>query len=133
MKLNYKEVSMRKIIKNLDKPLLLISFMLFTIGLVMIFSASNVTAFMKYYAPDVPDDVLTLFSEVVQETYARFGINHESDFTKFKSEDYPTLADVYETIRGRLMSMTDRTHEKEIMERLELKVRPLVRELKYYF
>ncbi len=90
-------------------------------------------AFMKYYAPDIQDDVLTLFSEVVQETYARFGINHQSDFNKFTSEDYPTLADVYETIRGRLMSMTDRTHEKDIMERLELKVRPLVRELKYYF
>lgn len=90
-------------------------------------------AFMKYYAPDIQDDVLTLFSEVVGETYARFGINYQSDFTKYTSEDYPTLADVYETIRGRLMSMTDRTHEKDIMERLELKVRPLVKELKYYF
>ena len=74
-----------------------------------------------------------MFSEVVQETYARFGINYQSDFTKFTSDDYPTLADVYETVRGRLMSMTDRTHEKDIMERLEMKLRPLVRELKYYF
>ena len=90
-------------------------------------------AFMKYYAPDIEDDVLNMFSEVVQETYARFGINYQSDFTKFTSDDYPTLADVYETVRGRLMSMTDRIHEKDIMERLEMKLRPLVRELKYYF
>ncbi len=90
-------------------------------------------AFMKYYAPDIQDDVLTLFSEVVQETYMRFGINYQSDFTKFTSDDYPTLNDVYETIKGRLLSMNDRTHEKDIMERLELKVRPLVKELKYYF
>ena len=90
-------------------------------------------AFMKYYAPDIEDDVLNMFSEVVQETYARFGINYQSDFTKFTSDDYPTLADVYETVKGRLMSMTDRTHEKDIMERLEMKLRPLVRELKYYF
>ena len=90
-------------------------------------------AFMKYYSPDVPEDVLTLFSEVVQETYARFGINYQSDLTKFTSADYPTLADVYETIKGRLMSMNDRTHEKDIMERLEIKIRPLVHELKYYF
>ena len=90
-------------------------------------------AFMRYYAPDIEDDVLNMFSEVVQETYARFGINYQSDFTKFTSDDYPTLADVYETVRGRLMSMTDRTHEKDIMERLEMKLRPLVRELKYYF
>ena len=29
--------------------------------------------------------------------------------------------------------MTDATHERDIMERLELKVRPLVKELRYYF
>lgn len=39
---------MRKIFKNMDKPLLIISIILFAFGLVMIFSASNVTAYMKY-------------------------------------------------------------------------------------
>ena len=29
--------------------------------------------------------------------------------------------------------MTDHTHERDIMERLELKIRPLTQELKYYF
>ena len=29
-------------------------------------------AFMKYYSPDIEEDVLTLFSEVVQETYKRY-------------------------------------------------------------
>lgn len=38
---------MRKILKNLDKPLLIISILLFAIGLIMIFSSSNITAFMK--------------------------------------------------------------------------------------
>lgn len=41
---------MKKILKNIDKPLLIISFILFIIGLVMIFSSSNITAFMKYAA-----------------------------------------------------------------------------------
>ncbi len=41
---------MRKILKNIDKPLLIISCILFVFGLIMIFSASNVTAFMKYDA-----------------------------------------------------------------------------------
>lgn len=41
---------MKKILKNIDKPLLIISFILFVFGLIMIFSASNVTAFMKYDA-----------------------------------------------------------------------------------
>lgn len=37
---------MKKVIKYLDKPLLITTFLLFSLGLIMIFSASNVTAFM---------------------------------------------------------------------------------------
>lgn len=90
-------------------------------------------AFMKYYSPDIEEDVLTMFSEVVQDTYKRYKIDFDSDYTKFKSSDYPTFDDVYATIKGRLLSMTERTHERDIMERLELKIRPLVKELRYYF
>ena len=90
-------------------------------------------AFMKYYSPDIEEDVLTLFSEMVQDTYSRFKINMDTDFSKLKSEDYPTFDDVYATIKGRLTSMIDRTHERDIMEKLELKVRPLIKELRYYF
>ncbi len=90
-------------------------------------------AFMKYYSPDIEEDVLTLFSEVVQDTYARFGINFNTDFSRFTSEDFPTFQDVYATVVGRLNSITEKTHERDVLERLELKVRPLVRELKYYF
>ena len=90
-------------------------------------------AFMRYYYPDIEEDVLTLFSEVVQDTYHRFEINFESDFTNKKSEDFPTFSDVYATVRGRLTATTDKTHERDVLERLELKVRPFVRELKYYF
>ena len=90
-------------------------------------------AFMKYYNPSIEEDVLTLFSEVVQDTYKRFKIDFDTDFTKLTREDYPTFDDVYATIQGRLLSMVDATHERDVMERLELKVRPLVKELRYYF
>lgn len=90
-------------------------------------------AFMRYYYPDIEDDVQTLFSEIVQDTYHRFDINFESNFAEKTSEDFPTFSDVYATIKGRLTSMTEKTHERDIMERLELKVRPFVRELSYYF
>lgn len=39
---------MKKIFKYLDKPLLIVTIILFLIGLVMVFSASNVTAYMSY-------------------------------------------------------------------------------------
>lgn len=93
----------------------------------------SLKAFMKYYSPDIQEDVLTLFSEVVQDTYKRFRIDFNTDFSNFTSKDYPTFDDVYATIKGRLISMTEKTHERDIMERLELKVRPLVKELRYYF
>ena len=93
----------------------------------------TIRAFIKYYDPSMEDDVVNMFSEIVQETYKRFGIDFDSDFTKFTSEDYPTLKDVYATIRGRIVSMTEKTHERDILEKLEIKVRPLVKELKYYF
>ena len=93
----------------------------------------SIKAFMKYYDPNIEEDVLNMFSEIVQETYRRFGMNFDTDFSKFMPEDYPTFKDVYATIKGRLASMVEKTHEKDVMERLELKVRPIVKELKYYF
>ena len=93
----------------------------------------SIKAFMKYYDPSITEDVLNMFTEIVTETYRRFGMNFESDFTKFTSNDYPTFKDVYATIRGRLASMTEKTHERDILEVLEMKVRPITKELKYYF
>lgn len=90
-------------------------------------------AFMKYYSPSIEEDVLTMFSEVVQDTYKRYKIDYDTDFTRLTSSDYPTFDDVYATIKGKLLSMTEKSQEKDVMERLELKIRPLVGELKYYF
>ena len=93
----------------------------------------SLRAFMKYYDPSIEEDVLNMFSEIVQDTYKRFGIDFNTDFSKFTSADYPTFSDVYATIRGRLMSLTEQTREKDIIQTLELKIRPLVKELKFYF
>ena len=93
----------------------------------------TIKAFIKYYDPSIEEDTVNMFSEMVQETYRRFGIDFTSDFSKFTSQDYPTFKDVYATVRGKLLSMPEKTHEKDILEKLEIKLRPLVRELKYYF
>ena len=90
-------------------------------------------AFMKYYAPNIEEDVLTLFGEIVLETYARFGIAYNTNFAHYTSQDYPIMQDVYVTVTSKLTSMTDKTHERDVLERLELKLRPLVKELQYYF
>ena len=35
-------------------------------------------AFMKYLYPDIEEDVLTMFSEIVQDTYKRYRIDFEN-------------------------------------------------------
>ena len=96
-------------------------------------SLQTVKAFMKYYDPSIAEDVLNIFSEVVQETYKRFGIDVNTDFTKFTSKDFPTFRDVYATVRGKITAMPEQNREREILESLELKLRPLISELRYYF
>ena len=90
-------------------------------------------AFMKYYVPNIEEDVLTLFGEIVLETYARFGIAYNTNFAHYTSQDFPIMQDVYITVTSKLTSMTEKTHERDVLERLELKLRPLVKELQYYF
>ena len=93
----------------------------------------SIKAFLKYYDPSTDEDVINIFSEIVQETYRRFGIDFTTDFSKLTSKDYPTFKDVYATIKGKLLSIPEKTHEKDILEKLELKIRPLIKELRYYF
>ena len=94
---------------------------------------STLKAFMTYLYPDIEADVLTLFSDVAQDTYKRFNIDFNTDFRRFTSADYPTFDDIYATIRGRILSMPEHTRERDVMERLELRVRPITKELRYYF
>ncbi len=93
----------------------------------------SLKAFLKYYSPSIEEDVLAMFSEVLQDTYKRFNIDFNTDFSNFKSSDFPTFDDVYSTIKGRLLSIPEMTKEKDVLERLELKIRPFVKELRYYF
>ena len=96
-------------------------------------SLQTVKAFMKYYDPSITEDVINIFSEMVQETYKRFGIDFNTNFTKFSSRDYPTFRDVYATVKGKITAMPEQTKERDILEQLELKLRPLIRELRFYF
>ena len=88
-------------------------------------SLQTVKAFMKYYDPSITEDVLNIFSEMVQETYKRFGIDFNVDFTHYTSKDYPTFKDVYATVRGKIQQCLRQSKERDILEQLELKLRPI--------
>jgi len=92
---------------------------------IFINALQTLKTFMLYYDPSIEQDVLNLFDEVLIETYQRFNINVNTDFSQLKSEDYPTFSDVYKTIRGRILSYGEATKERDLMEKLEIKIRPL--------
>lgn len=76
---------MKKIIKNLDKPLLIVTLILFVIGLIMIFSASNITAFMKYGASPYRYFVKQLFFLII-------GFILSSIIIKFNTKTYGAIS-----------------------------------------
>ena len=93
----------------------------------------SVKAFLKYYDPSIEEDVINMFSDVLQETYRRFGINENTNFRALTSKDYPIFKDVYATILGKISAMPEKTQERDVLEKLELKIRPIVKELRFYF
>ncbi len=99
-------------------------------------TVQTIKAFMTYYDPTITEDVLTLLGQMLSLTYQRFGMNVETNFYQVPSDRYPTFADLYETVSRRLEAYGDQvTHERDILERLEIKLRPLVdpNELGIYF
>ena len=38
-----------------------------------------------------------------------------------------------EEVKGKILSMPEKTQERDVLEKLEIKIRPIVRELKFYF
>lgn len=102
-------------------------------GALLTHTLQSIKAFMKYYCPTIEDDVLEMFSQIIQETYRRFGIDFDTNFANFTSKDFPIFSDVYETIKGKLLAMPEATRERDVMERLELRIRPFVNELRFYF
>ena len=96
-------------------------------------AVQQLKAFIKYFKPTIEEPVLKLFGDIVQDTYKRFKIDYNTDFTRLTSQDFPTFNDVYATVKGRLLSMTDATQERDAMEKLEIILRPIVNEYKYYF
>ena len=93
----------------------------------------SLRAFMKYYDPNIEEDVLQMFSEMALETYKRFGMDFNTDFQRFTPESYPTFSNLYELVKGKFTMHTTMDRERDILERLELKLRPFVGELRYYF
>ena len=77
---------MKKIFKYMDKPLLIITTLLFIMGLIMIFSASNVTAYMNFDASPynyfIKQGVILIIGLVFASFMIRFNTNAYGLFSR---------------------------------------------------
>ncbi len=99
-------------------------------------TVQTIKAFMAYYDPTITEDVLTLLGSMLTLTYERFGMTVETNFYNIPRDRFPTFSDLYETVVRRLEAYGDQiTRERDILESLELKLRPLVNrnEMGIYF
>ncbi len=77
---------MKKIIKYIDKPLLIISFVLFALGLIMVFSSSNVTAYMSHAVSPYNYFLKQGVFLLVSFAFSLFMINMNTKFYGFASK-----------------------------------------------
>lgn len=96
-------------------------------------SVLQLKAFMKYLFPAIEEDVIASLENVLLDTYERFKITKDTDFSKLSPRDYPTLNDLYATVKGRLLGLNEATEERDILDRLEKRVKVIIDDYSDYF
>ena len=66
--------------------------------------------FFKVYKPELTSSQLDILEIMLAETYKLFHITPNTDFKKFKTEDYPILSDLYKTVERELNQYDDKAH-----------------------
>ena len=94
---------------------------------------SHFKAFMLYLEPSLNQNTLSMLDKVLTETYTRFNITTNTNFASLSSDSYPTIDDLYATVRGKLISLTQATEERNALDLLEHTLRPFTESLKGYF
>ncbi len=93
----------------------------------------HLKAFILYIAPHTSQDTLNILEKVAIETYARFGISTATDFSTLTPNNYPVIDDLYATVRGKLVSLTQATPERNALDELEKILKPFTENLRGYF
>lgn len=77
---------MKKIMKYIDKPLLFVTIILFVLGLIMVFSASNVTAYMSHsvspYNYFIKQTIFLLVGLILSYIMVKFNVKSYGMFSK---------------------------------------------------
>lgn len=91
---------------------------------------------LRLYKPNITDDTLDIISDLVIAMYQRFNITFKTDFKSLRVTDYPILSDFDEQCRleqERIKGMIEAKKQLIALDDLRMKLRPMLREHKYYF
>lgn len=75
--------------------------------------------FIKYYLQDLSAYELTKIEEILIEVYKDKGIDFNTDLSKFKSEDYPIMQDLYNKTKETLDKAKHDKEARNVIESLE--------------
>ena len=75
--------------------------------------------FIKYYLQDLNAYELTKIEEILIEVYKDKGITFDTDLSKFKSEDYPIMEDLYNKVEETLIDAKKNHSAHNVIESLE--------------
>lgn len=75
--------------------------------------------FIKYYLQDLSAYELTKIEEILIEVYKDKGIDFDTDLSKFKSEDYPIMEDLYNKTKETLDKAKHNKEARNVIESLE--------------
>ena len=92
---------------------------------------------LRLYKPDINDDTLDVISDLVIAMYERFGITFDTDFRSLNYEDYPIMSDFDAQcqIEQEKLAKSSSVHTRQLqaIDDLRMKLKPMLREHKYYF
>ena len=95
---------------------------------------SRIITFFYQYNPSMKEKDADKLKDLLQETYALKGLNETVDVSRLTSARFPTLSDLYRTIKNKLYTAGTNEYNKsltaaqiESLESLELMIKPLAR------
>ena len=85
---------------------------------------SRICTFMYQFAPELDGEVMSVFRDILVETYAQKGISRETDLSDLQPKDFPTFSDVLRNIERKLSTNLSEL-ERALFKKLQIQVKNL--------
>lgn len=85
---------------------------------------SRICTFMYQFAPELDGEVMSVFRDILVETYAQKGISRETDLSDLQPKDFPTFSDVLRNIERKLSTNLSEL-ERALYKKLQIQVKNL--------